>query len=198
MAARSARKKSPDGGSTAVYQLRIELCHLQPAIWRRVLVPGSVTLAKLHQIIQLAMGWTDSHLHEFVIGKIRYGIPDPDWPSTEPVIAEKRVTLAECLGDAIKKFTYTYDFGDGWDHELRVEKLLPPDAGARYPTCLAGANACPPEDVGGPPGYFEFLEAIADPGHERHEELLEWCGEDFDATAFDPEAVNAALRRIRL
>lgn len=143
------------------------------------------------------MGWTDSHLHEFAVGRTRYGIPDPDGLSSELVIAEERVTLAEALGGAESKFAYRYDFGDGWDHELRVENTLPLDPGTHYPLCLAGANACPPEDVGGPSAYLHFLQAIRDPRHEQHAEMRTWCGGSFDPVAFDLTAINAALRRIR-
>jgi hypothetical protein len=110
---------------------------------------------------------------------------------------EERFTLAAALGTR-KSFTYLYDFGDGWEHRVSVEKILPADAALKLPQCLDGANACPPEDVGGPPGYEDFLAAIHDPTHEEHAAMLEWCGGAFDPTAFDPTAVNESLRRFKL
>lgn len=133
-----------------MFQLRIDLLHLKPAIWRRILVPGSIKLPTLHVVLLQTMGWMGGHLHEFVIGDRNYGVPDPDYP--EPSVErEDRATLAGALG-ALKSFIYLYDFGDGWEHRVKVEKILPPDPALRSPVCLAGANACPPEDVGGPPG----------------------------------------------
>ena len=191
----------PTKASTApppIYQLHIELRDLKPVIWRRVLVPQSVTLAKLHQVIQIAMGWTNSHLHEFTIGRIRYGMPSRESIEPDLVINEKRTTLQASLPPSTKSFSYSYDFGDGWEHTLRVEKTLPIDPAFHYPLCMAGANACPPEDIGGPPGYVDFVQAISDPAHPEHEELLEWCGGTFDPFAFNLDAINAQLRRIKL
>jgi hypothetical protein len=178
-------------------QLRIELAWLKPAIWRRVVVPEMITLAKLHKVIQAAMGWTDSHLHEFEIGGSRYGIPDPDWDMDGAVIPEKRITLATSLAGA-KSFRYTYDFGDGWEHRIKVEKSLPAETYPRTPLCTAGANACPPEDVGGPPGYVDFLEAISNPAHPEHEDMLTWCGGSFNPKTFNIERANQRLQRIKL
>jgi hypothetical protein len=197
MAKAAVPRRSTAKSRASVYQLRIALADVKPQIWRSVLVPGSVSLAQLHEIMQIVMGWTDSHLHEFVIGKTRYGTPDPDWPSSEPVMAEERVTLAEAVSSTEGKFAYRYDFGDGWEHELRIENTLPLDPGTHYPLCIAGANACPPEDVGGPFGYLHFLQAIRNSRHEQHAELLSWCGGSFDPVAFDLDTINAALRRIR-
>jgi hypothetical protein len=183
--------------SAPVYQLRIELCYTDPVIWRQLLVPGSVKLSKLHVILQLAMGWEGGHLHEFVIGEASYGEPDPDFPSDLPVEDEKKVTLAKVLG-ARKTFTYLYDYGDDWQHRVKVEKVLPPDLDLPYPRCLDGGNACPPEDVGGVPGYYEFLEVLNDPSHEEHQTMLEWCGGSFDPAAFDLDEVNQRLSEVKL
>ncbi|GHD81102.1 plasmid pRiA4b ORF-3 family protein [Vogesella fluminis] len=180
-----------------VYQLHIELRYTDPVIWRRLLVPGSVKLSKLHAILQLAMGWEGGHLHEFVIGETSYGEPDPDFPSDLPVEDEKKVTLAKALG-VKKTFTYLYDYGDDWQHRVKVEKVLPPDLDLPYPICLDGSNACPPEDVGGVPGYYEFLEAINDPTHEEHQAMLEWCGGSFDPATFDLDEVNQRLSEVKL
>ncbi|MCX4175154.1 MULTISPECIES: plasmid pRiA4b ORF-3 family protein [Paraburkholderia] len=179
-----------------VYQLRVELLGLRPAIWRQILVRGSVELSRLHVILLMTMGWDGGHVHEYVIGDKNYGEVDPffrpDVPDDPPVLDEAKATLAVVLGDR-KLFTYIYDFGDNWQHRVKVEKILPPDPDLRSPICLAGRNACPPEDVGGGPGYIEFLEAITDPSHEDHEQLLEWCGGSFDPDTFDVAAVNERL-----
>ncbi|MGF6812820.1 hypothetical protein OKW30_008037 [Paraburkholderia sp. Clong3] len=143
-----------------------------------------------------AMGWDGGHLHEFVFGDINYGVPDPDFPSDPPKLNEARVNLGRALG-ALKSFTYIYDYGDNWQHRVKVEKVLPPDPELRSPICLDGRNACPPEDVGGVPGYIEFLDAIIDPAHEEHQRLLDWCGGSFDPAAFDLKDVNQRLFEIK-
>ncbi len=183
--------------STPMYRLRIELQAVKPAVWRSLRVPGQVTLAKLHKAFQIAMGWTDSHLHEFEIKGQRYGIPDPDFQD-EPMINERRVTLAEALTPSVRQFRYSYDFGDGWEHAVEVEPEGSMSADAPPLLCLAGANACPPEDVGGPYGYADFLAAIGNPKHRRHQEMLAWCGGVFDPAGFDLQAVNGRLRRVKI
>jgi hypothetical protein len=137
------------------------------------------------------------HLHEFVIGDDHYGQPDPHFDTPPLVQRDDRVALAAALG-VHKSFLYLYDFGDGWEHRVKVEKILPPDAGLRLPLCLDGANACPLEDVGGPPGYAYFLEAIRDPAHEEHAAMLQWCGGAFDPAAFSVDHINANLRTFKL
>lgn len=180
-----------------IYQLHIELLYLEPAIWRRILVPATIKLPKLHVALLWTMGWAGGHLHEFVVGHDHYGIPDPNYDTPPLIQSEDRITLGAALG-ARKTFTYLYDYGDGWEHRVTVEKILPPDPGLKSPRCLAGANACPPEDVGGPPGYLDFLEAISDPKHDEHKAMLEWCGGSFDPTAFQLDDVNDTLRQIKL
>jgi Plasmid pRiA4b ORF-3-like protein len=180
-----------------IYQLRIELLGVKPAIWRRIVVPGSVRLHKLHAVLLWTMGWAGGHLHEFVIGHDHYGEPDPDFDTPPLVQRDDRVTLAAALG-ARKSFVYLYDFGDGWEHRVTVEKILPPAPQLKLPQCLDGANACPPEDVGGPPGYADFLEAIRDPAHEEHDPMLQWCGGAFDPAAFSVDDINATLRQFKL
>src|SRR6266568_4653569 len=140
----AARKPALRAVPTAagVYQLRIELRYLKPAIWRRVLVPGSIKLSQLHVVLLWSMGWLGGHLHAFMIGDTEYGMPDADYPQSPPVRREDRTTLARALG-ALKTFTYLYAFGDGWEHRVKVEKILPADAALTSPICLAGANACP-------------------------------------------------------
>jgi hypothetical protein len=198
---RPAAKRAVPGGLkellAADLQLRIELLRIEPHVWRRVIVPETVTLARLHQILQAAMGWTNSHLHEYVIARKRYGIPDPDWPSTEPVLDERRAQLKSFIEARVRRFIYLYDFGDHWEHEVTVEDLVAPKDGHKRILCTAGENACPPEDVGGEPGYANFLEAIANPQHEQHEELKGWIGYPFDANAFDLNATNQRLAGIK-
>ncbi len=181
----------------SIYQLRIDLLYLEPAIWRRILVPGAIKLPRLHGALLWTMGWAGGHLHEFVFAHNHYGIPDPNYDTPPLVQREDRVTLAAALG-AHKFFIYLYDFGDGWEHRVIVEKILPPDPGLKLPLCLDGANACPPDDVGGPPGYVEFLEAINDPAHEEHDAMLEWCGGSFDPTDFRLDNINTALHQFKL
>ncbi|WP_245643987.1 plasmid pRiA4b ORF-3 family protein [Paraburkholderia oxyphila] len=175
--------------------MKIELSGIKPLIWRRVLVPETITLAKLHRVIQAAMGWYDYHLHEFEIAGERYGIPDPEFDD-KSVVSEVRVRLSKSLGGAAS-LRYVYDFGDDWEHKIKVEKVLPADA-CPTPVYLGGANACPPEDVGGPYGYAGFLEAIADSAHPEHERMIDWYGETFDPTAIDHDLIQAELQRIKL
>lgn len=192
----TVHRLSPSTATAPILQLRIELKWLKPVIWRRVRVPASIALGKLHPVIQIAMGWTDSHLHEFTIGGQRYGHADPDWDLAHEIITETKVRLDQALAGR-KTFTYLYDFGDNWEHKLKVEKTLPAEALA-HPHCDAGEYACPPDDVGGVPGYVEFVRAIIDPDHPEHEEMLEWCGGSFDPQLFDINLTNRRLKRIKL
>lgn len=176
-----------------VFQLKVTLKGSQPPIWRRVLVRGSTTLYKLDAIIQLAMGWTNSHLHLFYVDDVIYGEPSPEWDARD----ERRVKLGQIVAQAGDGFVYEYDMGDGWRHDVVVEKALPAEPDARYPLCLAGKRACPPEDVGGLWGYAGFLEAIRDPEHPEHADMLDWVGGEFDPEAFDIDAVNRYLRSLR-
>ncbi len=182
-----------------VWQLRIELLDTQPLVWRRLLVPADITLPKLDRVIQTALGWTNSHLHEFVINGTHYAVLDPDWVDDLPHVDERRVVLHEALGMDTRCFDYVYDFGDDWHHLVLVESRYPErPKSAQLVQCIDGENACPPEDVGGSGGYAEFLEAIVDPRHEEHQNYLTWVGGRFDPTRFDREAVNRALAKIKL
>lgn len=177
---------------TRIFQLKIQLADIRPPVWRRVLVPGEIGLGELHEVIQAAFGWTNTHLHEFEIGGGRYGTPDPDWGNDE-VHNESRAKLFRLVGEG-DRLNYTYDFGDDWEHRITVEKIVPPQDGTHYPACTAGRRACPPEDVGGPWGYAEFLEALGDRDHEEHESWTEWIGGSFDPDEFDLAAADAALK----
>ncbi len=177
--------------------LRVELCGVSPLVWRRLRIPARWTLRQVHEAIQVAFGWEDRHLHEFEVGGLRVGMPDADEESSD-LHDDTEWTLREVLATATKEFLYVYDFGDQWEHRIVVEPESRTGAGRLLvPLCLAGENAAPPEDVGGPPGYAEFVAALADPEDERHEEFLTWLGGVFDAEGFDLNHVNRELRRLR-
>jgi pRiA4b ORF-3-like protein len=179
-----------------IYQVKITLKYVRPPIWRRVQVRGDITLAKLHEIIQIAMGWFDSHLHQFRMGKVYYGTPDIDEFSELNLKDDSKAQLGRVLTKLKQKLIYEYDFGDGWEHEILLEKILPSEPGVRYPRCIGGARACPPEDCGGTGGYANFLTAIGDPNHEEHDEYLDWIGGEFDPEEFELDEVDAALKHI--
>ena len=157
-----------------VYQIKVTLKGSKPPIWRRIQVTSATTLAQLHHILQCVMGWEGYHLYRFDISGMEYG--DPSMLEEMEGEDARRVTLETLVQGEKDKFLYEYDFGDSWDHELRIEKVLPLEAGKRYPLCLTGKRACPPEDCGGIWGYAGFLEAIQDPRHPEHEDMLEWVG----------------------
>ena len=178
-----------------VHQLKITLLETKPPIWRRLQVASTINLRRLHDVIQVSMGWTQSHLYEFRVGDVTYGEPDPDFADM-PVRSAKSTHLRRVAPEAGAKLRYVYDFGDYWQHAVVVEAVQPPEPGSRYPRCLGGRRACPPEDVGGVWGYVEFLEAIADPQHPDHEQMLTWSGGHFDPVAFDLAAINAELAHL--
>jgi hypothetical protein len=181
-----------------VAQIKVTLLDTDPPVWRRLLVPATIRLDRLDRVIQAAMGWTNSHLHMFIHPTGHYGTPHPDLPVHDERQATLR-DLADREGDA---FGYEYDLGDSWEHEVLLEKLLPTEPGARYPACLAGARACPPEDCGGTPGYAELIDTLADPDHPEHHAMLEWLGiekgTDFDPAHFDPTDANRRLDAVVL
>jgi hypothetical protein len=181
------------------WQVRIELLEVTPRVWRRLLIPEDLKLPKLHYVLQRCMGWTNSHRHEFVLAGKRYSTHDPEWAEELAQLDEQRVVLGKAIGPESRCFDYLYDFGDSWHHVVIVEDPFAghSEQGLRI-RCLDGENACPPEDVGGPHGYAEFLEAIADRKHEEHQHYLEWVGGSFDPTAFDITAVNLLLDGIKL
>jgi len=188
---------TPRGPSHTLFQLRIELDEVEPAVWRRLIVPTNVRLAKLHLMFQAAMGWSDSHLHAFLIGDQRYGAQAEDFEEMdEDEIDEASLTVKSALASATH-FAYEYDFGDGWEHRITVEARLPEPAPMKFAVCLEGQNNCPPDDVGGPGGYADFLAALADPGHEEHEHYARWIGGAFDPAEFDLGLTNILLQAIR-
>ena len=185
-----AKKKKKASGFDTVYQIKITLEGSKPPIWRRLLVPPNLTLSDLHYILQIAMGWTDSHLHEFHVGEKVYGVPHPDMDWT---LDEDRVKLSQIVTGEKCKFRYEYDMGDSWSHLILVEKFLPAVPDAPYPICLKGKSHCPPEDCGGIWGFADFVKAMADPAHPDHDELRDWYGGDFDPDDFDLDEVNRML-----
>ncbi len=178
--------------ASPVYQLKVTLQHTKPPIWRRIQVRANTTLPRLHDTLQVAMGWTDAHLHQFIIDGVEYGLPDPDF--ADDMRSEQRIKLERVVTTEKDRFVYEYDFGDSWTHILLVEKILPPDPEVHYPRCLAGKRACPPEDVGGVWGYAAFLEAVGTRDHPEHDDMLAWCGGAFDPDAFSRDDVNQALK----
>jgi hypothetical protein len=183
---------------TSVFQLQVTLLDTQPPVWRRVLVDGGSTLAQLHDVIQAAFGWWNCHLHEFDDGRKRYGPPDcdpdADW---EPPHDERRTRL-DAIASEGTSLGYLYDFGDGWEHEIVVERVLLGSTDVTVPACVDGRRACPPEDCGGPSGYEQLLEILGDRNHPERDEYLEWLDRPFDPEAFDPSDFAANLREQQL
>jgi pRiA4b ORF-3-like protein len=176
-----------------VFQLRIALDAVSPEVWRRVLVPGGYTLDRVHRVFQHAMGWWDYHLHSFDINGIQYGEPDP---LDELHLRDEMDTRLDAVAKVGDLFRYTYDYGDWWEHSVTVEAVWPADPDERYPVCLEGERACPPEDVGGVYGYRRFVRALHDPSDPEHDELRDWLGRGHDADYFVPELVTTLLRRM--
>lgn len=180
-----------------ICQLKVTLLGTKPPIWRRLLVPTAITLAQLHDVLQIAMGWQNCHMHKFRIGRRYFGRPSPEEQlmGVAPTEDERKGTLSALLGKTGAKLTYTYDMGDSWEHSIVLEKGNPADPGAQYPACIGGQFACPPEDCGGIPGYYHLLEAIEDRNHPQHDELYEWVGEHYDPRDFSLDKVNRRLSR---
>jgi hypothetical protein len=180
--------------SAEILQLKISLVGVsKPPVWRRVLVPATMRLNRLHDVIQVAMGWQDYHLHAFEAQGVDYGPSDAELDHVD----ERRVSIGDLLNAHGNRMRYVYDFGDYWQHDVVVEKVLAAEPGARYPVCLTGKGRCPPEDCGGVWGYADLRETLANPDHEEHADMLEWLGldsaEEFDPAAFDVDEVNVVL-----
>lgn len=175
-----------------IARLKITLEDVNPIVMRRVEVPLAIRLDRLHAVLQAALGWTNSHLWEFRAGETGWGVPDPDW-GDGPHDAAKAKLIDVLEGSGGRSLTYLYDFGDGWEHTVRIERIVTAEPGARYPRLVEAIGRCPPEDVGGPPGYEDYLEAIKDPRHERHTEMTQWYDADFDPTAVDTDDIEREL-----
>ncbi len=188
------RKAGKTDENKTIYQLKVTLNDVEPKIWRRILVPSDTSLPDVHKIIQSTMGWTNSHLHQFIKNGEYYGPPDEDGWGTDN-IDYRHILLGEILDKEKQSMIYEYDFGDGWKHKIKLEKIISADPDLVYPACTGGARNCPPEDCGGPWGYTIMLEAIDDPGHEEHEMYKEWLVEDFDPEYFDEDEINTLLQR---
>jgi hypothetical protein len=178
--------------AATIAHLRIKLDDVEPAVLRRVQVPVTIRLDRLHMVLQAAMGWTNSHLYEIRVRDVGWGMPDPNF-GNGPLDASK-VRLIDVLEDVgARSLKYLYDFGDGWEHSIRIERVTNVVPGMTYPCLVEATGRCPPEDVGGPWGYREFLDAIANPDHEEHAERLEWIGGSFDPTEPDTPALTNAV-----
>lgn len=177
-----------------ILQVKISLIGVsKPPVWRRLLVPATMRLNRLHDVIQVAMGWTDSHLHAFEAGGVDYGPPDPELDHQD----ERRTSIGQVLKEPGDRMRYVYDFGDYWQHDVVVEKVLEAAPRTRYPACVTGKGRRPPEDCGGVWGYADLRETLADPTHAEHAYMVDWLGidgaEDFDPHLFDPDEVNMLL-----
>ena len=178
-----------------VFRLKATLRNIRPAIWRRLEVPGDLSLFELHRVLQGAMGWSDSHLHQFIHRGTYYGAPDREYGT--PTVSERRTRLADLLGRPKDRLVYEYDFGDSWEHDVVLEEIHDAQPGVRYPRVTAGKRACPPDDVGGYPGYVEFVAAITDPTHDEHDSMLTWIGGRFDPEQFDLLVANDRVPKKR-
>lgn len=176
----------------SIFQIKVTLKGIKPPVWRRLLVLSTLNLTDFHKVLQSALGWHDIHLHQFTVGRRQYGIPETDWP--DDILNEHGYRICDLLTAEQETLLYEYDFGDGWEHQVVLEKILPFKTSSFLPQCIKGKCACPPEDVGGPLGYQEFLKAINDPDHAEHESMLQWCGGQFDAQEFDAVATTAVLQ----
>jgi yecA family protein len=184
-----------------VYQLKVALKGAKPPIWRRIQVPGNITLEKLHSVIQICMGWNDLHLHQFLIDQTCYSLPGEDdlWQTSRPK-NEAKFTLQDLEEKIQPRFQYIYDFGDDWIHQITVEKILPPEEGKSTPLVITGRRACPPEDIGGMHGYMHLLEVLDNPEDAEYEEMTDWLNMDFfDPAQFGKEdiaVINATLAEL--
>lgn len=188
-------------GNAPIYQLKIVLLGSEPPVWRRIRVPGNATLDWLHAALQVAIGWTNSHLHQFKVGEDCYSDTrhhSAQYEGDPEILEERKFTLRQIAPRERDVFGYEYDFGDSWEHEITVEKILPPDAAvAKVALCIDGARACPPEDCGGVWGYEDLLKTIRDRKHPEHKSMKEWLGRPFDAESFDAGKTTLWLRKLK-
>ncbi len=184
--------------SQYAYQLKITLRGSKPPIWRRVVVPGNITLGRLDRVIQTVMGWLNVHLHAFQIDGIEYSGPGPDGyiDDSHSFEDEAEYRICDVLRKEKMKFRYLYDFGDGWEHIIVVEKILPPLLAPKGIVCTGGKMNCPREDCGGLWGHYSMIKILADPMHPRYAETIESMGTPFDPEEFDMQQVNTALKEM--
>jgi hypothetical protein len=183
-----------------LYQLKVVLLGGEPPVWRRLQVPGDAKLDWLHAVLQVAIGWTNSHLHQFKVGEASYSDTRhyaAEFEDDPEIFEESAFALWQIAPHEGDVFRYEYDFGDSWEHEITVEKILPNPAAASFALCLEGARACPPEDCGGIPGYEELCKILKNRKHPEHKRMKEWLGRPFDAAAFDREKANLWLRKLK-
>ncbi len=198
--------------SNKIFSLKITLNYTAPSVWRRILVPSGYSFFDLHCAIQDAMGWLDSHLHGFSIsqkGTIRplnIKLPDADgedgWLADDDYKDERKEKISDFFGKSIKQCIYTYDYGDNWDHTVLFEKEIDAAPNQEYPQCVAGKNACPPEDCGGIPGYYNLIKVLKNPKNDQHEDMLEWLNiedpKEFNPSYFDPKEIDFVNPKTRL
>lgn len=197
----SAIETTAGKSNAPIYQLQIVLLGSEPPIWRRMQVPGDARLDWLHAALQVALGWTNSHLHQFKVGADCYSdtrVHFAEFEGDPEILEARKFTLRQIAPRAQDAFGYEYDFGDSWEHEITVEKILPADAAAaKTALCLDGARACPPENCGGLGGYDTLLKILKNRKHPEHKCMKEWLGRAFDAAAFDVAKTNLWLRKLK-
>jgi hypothetical protein len=196
--AKKAKDSSDLSAPGKVFRLKVTLDGIRPPIWRRIQVRGDMSLFKLHKILQVVMGWQDYHLHQFSIEDECYSVISREADMLgDDFKDEKKVKLNRVIPAEKFKFTYEYDFGDGWNHDILVEKIFRPEEELKHPVCLKGKRSAPPEDCGGEGGYYNLLKALEDPSHPEHEDMLAWVGDEYDPEWFDSDIVNDRLAKIR-
>jgi hypothetical protein len=181
-----------------IFQILIELQGSKPKIWRRILVPSNYLLSDFHKIIQVSMGWTNSHLHQFIKDKTFYTqrMKDDDMWDERDHVDYKKIKVSDLLKTKEETIIYEYDYGDRWSHDVILEEILPMDDKIKYPVCIGGEMNCPPEDCGGIGGYYGMLAILKQPGHDEYNSYIEWLGGEFDPELFDKDEVNILLRMI--
>ncbi|MEE9337037.1 MAG: plasmid pRiA4b ORF-3 family protein [Methylococcaceae bacterium] len=179
--------------SIDTYQLKVTLIGSKPPIWRTILVPSNMALSVFHIALQISMGWTNSHLHQFIADGVFYDIKDDDFGMDMEIEDENKYQLHQLLKSEKEEIKYEYDFGDGWEHKILLEKILPFDKDTQVTSCIKGKRACPPEDCGGVWGYQELIDTINDDKHPEYESMMEWLDGNFDPEAFDIDEVNNML-----
>ena len=195
----SFSESAVDKATAPIYQLKVVLLGSTPLVWRRLQVPGDAKLDWLHAVLQVAMGWTNSHLHQFKVGDACYSDTRyyvAEFEDDPEILEERKFGLTQIAPREQDVLLYEYDFGDSWAHEITVEKILPNTAFSSAP-CLDGARSCPPEDCGGVPGYAKLLKILSNRKHPEHKRMKEWLGRPFDAAAFDVEKTNLWLKKLK-